>query len=125
MQMHCPTLALMLLQVNEQHIVKQASSCQDKQQVLFLGESYQGEEMVAYYLRENIYSINSYDGTNGLGSDTWTTMNWNIIKMASSWSGSTKDIYYGTTAPRSGAFNGTMGAGNIDIGIDCLELSAI
>ena len=54
MQMHCPTLALMLLQVNEQHIVKQASSCQDKQQVLFLGDSYQGEEMVAYYLREGI-----------------------------------------------------------------------
>ena len=66
----------------------------------------------------NIYSINSYDGTNGLVSSTWTTMNWNVIKMASSWSGSTKDIYYGTTAPRSGAFNGTMGAGNIDIGID-------
>lgn len=70
------------------------------------------------YTAVNIDSINSYDGTNGLQSNTWTTMNWNVIKMASSWSGSTKDIYYGTTAPRSGAFNGTMGAGNIDIGID-------
>jgi len=44
-------------------------------------------------------------------------MNGNVVKMASSWSGSTKGIYYATSVPKTSAFDGTMGTGNIDIGV--------
>lgn len=44
-------------------------------------------------------------------------MNGNVVKMASSWSGSTKGIYYGTSVPKTSAFDGTMGTGNIDVGL--------
>ncbi len=43
-------------------------------------------------------------------------MNGNVVKMASSWSGSTKGVYYATSVPKTSAFDGTMGTGNVDVG---------
>lgn len=70
-----------------------------------------------FYIGATITNINNYDWTTVLASNVWTTMNGNVVKMASSWSGSTKWIYFGSTVPKTSAFDGTMGTGNIDVGI--------
>jgi hypothetical protein len=63
-------------------------------------------------------SVGSYDGTNTLNSNLSTSYNSASVpmKMALSWSGSTKTISYNGTVPISGSYVGTFGSGNIYVG---------
>lgn len=69
-----------------------------------------------FYVGATITNTNNYDWTTVLASNVWTSMNGNMVKIASSWSGSTKGIYYATSVPKTSAFDGTMGTGNVDVG---------
>lgn len=69
-----------------------------------------------FYANNSVTSLNNYDWTNILVGNVGTSMNGNIVKVATSWNGSTKSIYYGNTVPKTWSYVGTFWTWNINIG---------
>lgn len=67
------------------------------------------------YANNSVTALNSYDWTNILLSNTSASYNGSVVKVATSWTGSTKSIYYGSTVPKTWAYVGTFWTGNINV----------
>lgn len=67
------------------------------------------------YANNSVTSLYNYDWTNILLSNIGASYNGSIVKAATSWTGSTKSIYYGNTVPKNAAYVGTFWTGNINV----------
>ena len=67
------------------------------------------------YANNSVTTVNSYDWTNILLSNTGASYNGSVVKVATSWTGSTKSIYYGNTVPKTWSYVGSFWTGNINI----------
>ena len=68
------------------------------------------------YANNSVTWVSNYDWTNILVSNIWSSYNGSVAKIATSWTGSTKSIYYGSTVPKTWVYDGTFWTGNINVG---------
>ena len=68
------------------------------------------------YANNSVTWVTNYDWTSILVSNIWSSYNGSVVKVATSWTGSTKSIYYGSTVPKTWAYVGTFWTGNINVG---------
>lgn len=68
-----------------------------------------------FYANNSVTWVSSYDWTNILTSNIWSSYNGSVAKIATSWTGSTKSIYYGNTVPKTWSYDGTFWTGNINV----------
>ena len=68
------------------------------------------------YANNSVTWVSNYDWTNILVSNIWSSYNGSVAKIATSWNGSTKSIYYGNTVPKTWSYVGTFWTGNINVG---------
>ena len=68
------------------------------------------------YANNSVTWVTNYDWTSILVSNIWSSYNGSVVKVATSWTGSTKSIYYGSTVPKTGSYVWTFWTWNINIG---------
>lgn len=68
------------------------------------------------YANNSVTVLDNYDWTNILVSNIGASYNGSVVKVASSWTGSTKSIYYGNTVPKTWSYVGSFWTGNINVG---------
>ena len=69
-----------------------------------------------FYENNSVTWVTNYDWTSILVSNIWSSYNGSVVKVATSWTGSTKSIYYGSTVPKTGSYVWTFWTWNINIG---------
>jgi hypothetical protein len=67
------------------------------------------------YANNSVTWVSNYDWTNILVSNFWSSYNGSVAKIATSWTGSTKSIYYGSTVPKTGSYVWTFWSWNLNI----------
>ena len=67
------------------------------------------------YANNSVTALYNYDWTNILSSNIGASYNGSVVKVATSWNGSTKSIYYGSTVPKTWPYVGTFWTWNINI----------
>ena len=68
-----------------------------------------------FYANNSVTWVSNYDWTNILVSNIWSSYNGSVAKIATSWTGSTKSIYYGSTVPKTGSYVWTFWTWNLNI----------
>ena len=67
------------------------------------------------YANNSVTWVTNYDWTSILVSNIWSSYNGSVAKIATSWTGSTKSIYYGNTVPKTGSYVWTFWTWNLNI----------
>lgn len=67
------------------------------------------------YSNNSVTWVSNYDWTNILVSNIWSSYNGSVAKIATSWTGSTKSIYYRNTVPKTWSYVGTFWSWNLNI----------